>query len=100
MKALVIDPAKQTVESADVSAIEDVKKIIGFDTVISDEIGPEGDRLYFDEECFLRGTAGRFQIDSVVPVSGKGVIVGADDDESLKDAVSDVATIQARLKYL
>jgi hypothetical protein len=76
-------------------------KLIGYDTITSDEIGPEGDRLFFDEECFLRGTTGRFQIDTVIPVSGKGIIIGsADDGATLKDVVSDADSIKGRIKYL
>lgn len=100
MKAFLIDPQQQTIDPVDVANIDDIKQLIGFDTVIHDEIGPDGDRLYFDEECFLRGTAGRFQIDSIVPVAGKGVIVGGADGDALQDVVSDTAAIRGRLKYL
>jgi hypothetical protein len=41
----------------DIAGHDDIVKLIGFDTVTSDEIGSDGDRLYFDEECFLRGTS-------------------------------------------
>jgi hypothetical protein len=101
MRALLIDPDKQSIESIDISGIEDIAKLIGFDTIISDEIGPDGDRLFFDEECFLRGTPGRFQIDRVIPVSGKGIIAGsADDGQTIKDIVSDIDSIEGRIKYL
>lgn len=101
MKALLITPDTQNIETIEISGHDDIVKLIGYDTVTSDEIGPEGDRLFFDEECFLRGTTGRFQIDTVIPVSGKGVIVGSmDDGTTLRDAVSDVESIKARIKYL
>lgn len=101
MKALLIDPTTQTIEPIDITDHDDVINIIGYDTIASDEIGPEGDRLFFDEECFLRGTEGRFQIDSVVPVSGKGLIIGSPDDgATLQDVRSDSSALQARLKYL
>ena len=101
MKALLIDPEKRTIEPVDIAGHDDIAALIGFDTVISDEIGPDGDRLCFDEECFLRGTGGRFQIDSVVPVAGKGVVVGASaDGETLRAVVSDAGGIEARIKYL
>ena len=62
---------------------------------------PKAIDCFFDEECFLRGTSGRFQIDTVIPVSGKGVIAGSTDDgTTLRDAVSDVDSIRNRLKYL
>ncbi|MBS3800341.1 MAG: hypothetical protein KGY40_05060 [Thioalkalivibrio sp.] len=101
MKALLIDPEQKTIEGVDVQGREDIVRLVGFDTLESDEIGPDGDRLFFDEECFLRGTTGRFQIDSIVPVSGKGLIVGSRDDGAiLQDAVSDADAVRARLKYL
>jgi len=101
MKALLINPEAQTIESIDIATIDDIKKYIGFDTIISDGIGPQGDRLYFDEECFLRGTSGRFQIDNVVPVSGFGIIMNSPDDGStLNDVISDVDSITQRTKYL
>jgi len=101
MKALLITPDKKTIETVDIANYDDIVTLIGFDTVTFDEIGPQGDRLYFDEECFLRGSSGRFQIDTVIPVSGIGVIVGGSDDGAgLSDAVSDVDSIRARIKYL
>ena len=101
MKALVIDPEAQFIEEINIEGQEDLIRVIGYDTITSDEIGPDGDRLFFDEECFLRGTKGRFQIDTGIPVSGKGVIVGSSDDgSSMQDASSSVDGIQERIKYL
>jgi hypothetical protein len=101
MKAILIDPEIQSIETVEIAGLEDIGRIIGYDTIESDEIGPEGDRLYFDEECFLRGAAGRFQIDSVVPVSGKGLVVGTSDGgATLRDPASDTDSLSRRLKYL
>lgn len=101
MKAFLITPDTQSIETIDITGHDDIVKLIGFDTVTSDEIGPDGDRLYFDEECFLRGTSGRFQIDTVIPVSGIGVIAGSSDDgTTLRDVVSDTDSIRSRIKYL
>lgn len=100
-KVLVINPAEQSIVEKTVEGLDEVKTMIGFDTVIADEIGPGADRLFFDEECFLRGTTGRFQIDSIIPVSGMGVIAGSDDEgKTLTDVTSTVETLTARLKYL
>ncbi len=101
MKALLITPETQEIESIEISGHEDIVKLIGYETITSDEIGPDGDRLFFDEECFLRGASGRFQIDTVIPVSGKGVIVGSTEDgTTLCDAVSNVESIRRRIRYL
>jgi hypothetical protein len=101
MKAIVISPSTQSIETVDVASLDDVKAIVGYDTLESDAIGALGDRLYFDEECFLRGTSGRFQIDSVIPVAGKGVIVGTvDGGATLRDVVTDADDLRQRIRYL
>ena len=101
MKALLITPDDQTIEEIEISGMDDIKTIIGYDTIASDAIGDAGDRLFFDEECFLRGTSGRFQIDTVIPVSGKGIIVGANEDaSSFSDVALGVDDLKTRLKYL
>jgi hypothetical protein len=101
MKAIVISPATQSIETVDLATVDDIKAIVGYDTLESDAVGTQGDRLYFDEECFLRGTSGRFQIDSVIPVAGKGVIVGATDGgATLRDVVTDADDLRRRIRYL
>lgn len=101
MKAFLISPENRSIEAININGREDIAKLIGFDTIESDAVGTAGDRLYFDEECFLRGTSGRFQIDSVIPVSGKAVIVGtADGGSTLRDTVTDIDSLRSRIKYL
>jgi hypothetical protein len=101
MKAILIDPEHRSIESVDIDDRNDIVRLVGFDTLESDAVGTQGDRLYFDEECFLRGTTGRFQIDTIIPVSGKGVIVGTTEDGSaLRDAVTEIDALRSRIKYL
>jgi hypothetical protein len=101
VKAFLITPDKQSIEAININGREDIARLIGFDTIESDAVGTAGDRLYFDEECFLRGTSGRFQIDSVIPVSGKALIVGtADGGSTLRDVASDIDSLRRRIKYL
>lgn len=101
MKAFLIIPDDQIIDEVEISDTNDIKSLVGFDTLESDAIGSAGDRLYFDEECFLRGASGRFQIDNVIPVSGKGVIVGtADDGARLRDVQTDIGELHKRIKYL
>ena len=101
MKALLITPERQSIEQVDISGRDDIVKMIGFETLESDKVGPDGDTLFFDEECFLRGTSGRFQIGNMIPVSGKGILIGTTDDgDTLRDVVSDIDSLQARIKYL
>jgi hypothetical protein len=101
MKALLINPETRSIESIDINSHTDLAGLIGYDTLESDAVGTAGDRLYFDEECFLRGTSGRFQIDTVIPVSGRAVIVGTvDDGGALHDAATDIEDLRKRIKYL
>ncbi|OHE61677.1 MAG: hypothetical protein A2X71_09475 [Thiobacillus sp. GWE1_62_9] len=101
MKALLITPETRSIESVDIGSHADLASLIGYDTIESDAVGTTGDRLYFDEECFLRGTTGRFQIDSIIPVSGRAVIVGtADDGATLRDVATDIEDVRSRIKYL
>jgi hypothetical protein len=58
----------------------DKKKLMQIDgiTIDSDEIDDNGDRLFFDEEFFIRQqSVGRFKVDSLAPVAGIGVIVNS-----------------------
>jgi hypothetical protein len=101
MKALLINPETRSIESIDIASHADLASLIGYDTIESDAVGTAGDRLYFDEECFLRGTSGRFQIDSIIPVSGRAVIVGtAEDGSTLRDATTNLDDLRTRTKYL
>jgi len=101
MKAILIDPAARSIEAIEVGGREDIAKLIGYDTIESDAVGTAGDRLHFDEECFLRGTRGRFQVDSLVPISGRAVVTGASGDgTTLRDVATDAESLRSRIKYL
>jgi hypothetical protein len=96
----LINPDTQAIDEVDVTGLDDLKALIGFDTLESDAVGSGGDRLYFDEECFIRGSSGRFQIDTLIPVSGKGVVVGSSDDgAALRDVVIAIDDLQRRTKF-
>ena len=99
MRAILIQPDGRSMEAVDIQDRADLARLIGYDTLESDAVGNAGDHLFFDEECFLRGTTGRFQIDTLVPVSGIGVIVGMDGD-TLRDATTDIEDLRRRIRYL
>jgi hypothetical protein len=100
MKAYLINAQSKVVESVDVDNIDDIVKMIGYDTIESDSVGDLGDRLFFDEECFIRGSEGRFQLDKLIPVSGKGLLVGSNSDGSeLTDANTDQDDLRNRVKF-
>lgn len=103
MKAYLIDASQKTVTTAEIVGLDDVKKLIGHDSVDSDEVDASGDRLFFDESCFLRDQTGkgRFKLDNLAPVADKGVVVGSDGDAAnLKDAAVELATLQQRITWL
>ena len=79
-KALLISPEDKSIEPIELSDVGEVAAVVGYETIESDDIGNGTDRLFFDEECFIRGSSGRFQVDKLIPVAGKGVIVGVSGD--------------------
>ena len=101
MKAILISGEKRSLEAIDIDGRDAIAGLIGFDTIESDAVGADGDRLYFDEECFLRGSGGRFQVDNLIPISGKAVIVGTTGNGTvLRDATTDLESLRGRIKYL
>lgn len=54
MRAYLISPETQSVSEVSIEGLDDIKTLVGFDTIESDSVGTLGDRLLFDEECFLR----------------------------------------------
>jgi hypothetical protein len=103
MKAYMITPASENVEVVDISGIDDIINLIGYSTIEADPIDENGTRLYFDEECFIRGDAvsGRFQLDSLIPVAGLAVVAGSDKDaEDIVDVKLDIDELRGRIKFL
>ena len=83
MQIYVIDPTLKTVSAIDIpGSLDDVRRLIGFASIDSDEIDNNGDRLFFDEECFIRQQdgVGRFKVDNLAPVAGIGVIANSRDE--------------------
>ena len=103
MKAYLIDANQKTVSPVDLAdGLASIRRLIGYDSVDSEEIDASGDRLFFDEGCFLRDQTGkgRFKLDNLVPVADKAVVVGSSDDGStLKDAAVKIAALQQRITW-
>ena len=97
MKAFLINPESQSIESIEIQDQNDIQAQIGYDTVISDELGDD-QHIFFDEECFLRQAKGRFQIDKLVPISGKAIIMGMSGD-ALSDVALDESALAARITF-
>lgn len=83
MKAFLINPQLKEVTEVEInSSIEAIQDLIGFKTIDSDEIDSNFDQLFFDEECFIRqrDQVGRFKVDNLAPIAGKGVIANSSDN--------------------
>ncbi len=99
MHALLIDGSKQAIEAVEISSKADIAKLVGQDTIISDEIDASN-AVYFDEDCVIRGTSGRFQIDKLAPIAGKAIVVGYLEGEQLTNADVSIDELKARTKFL
>ncbi len=101
MHAFLINAADKTIAAVDLAdGLAGIRRLIGFDSVDSDEIDATGDRLYFDESCFIRQQpgAGRFQLDNLAPVAGRGVVVGSAGPE-MRDATVALDALRKRVKF-
>jgi hypothetical protein len=99
MHALLIEGNKQAIEAIEISSMADIVKHVGQDTIISDEMDASN-AVYFDEDCFIRGTSGRFQIDNLAPIAGKAIVVGYLEGEQLTNASISIEELTARTKFL
>lgn len=104
MKVFLIDPTDKHVKELDVAetrlALQD---LIGFETLDFDEIDSNGDCLFFDEECFIRQqvNVGKFKVDNLAPIAGKGVIVNSlDNGQSLSTAKINLSDLIKRVTFL
>jgi len=104
MQVFVIDPSTKEIHEAKITDGEsDVRQLIGFDSIDFDEIDDNGDRLYFDESCFIRHGAdvARFRVDSLAPVAGKGVIAGGEPGgKAIAGAQISIDALRARVQFL
>ena len=104
MKAYLIDANSKTVSPVELAdSLAGIRTLIGFDSVDSDEVDASGDRLFFDERCFLRDQTGqgRFKLDNLAPVADKAVVAGSSDGgATLQDAAVDPGALLARITWL
>jgi hypothetical protein len=97
MKGWLIDGQAKSIEAVDIASPADIAPLVGFDSVITDDVGA-CDRVYFDEDCFIRGTEGRFRIDSLPPIAGRAVVLGSRDGEAV-DCSLDQADLERRISF-
>ena len=104
MQIFVIDPATKDIRATEISDGEtSIRQLIGYDSIDFDEIDDNGDRLYFDESCFIRHGAdvARFRVDSLAPVAGKGVISGGEPGgKTVAGAHITLEALRARVQFL
>jgi hypothetical protein len=104
MQVFVIDPSTKDIRPAEITDGEaGVRGLIGFDSIDFDEIDENGDRLYFDESCFIRHGAdvGRFRVDSLAPVAGIGIIAGGEPGgKAITSAQIAIDALRARVQFL
>jgi len=104
MRAYLIDPSNHQILAVDVEGgLDGIRKLIGFESVDSDEIDAAGNRLFFDESCFIRDLpgAGRFKLDNLPPVAGRGVVASAGDaGGALRSPTLTLEELTARVQFL
>ncbi|MHB1353604.1 MAG: hypothetical protein ACYCWA_09885 [Thiobacillus sp.] len=103
MKAYLIDANQRTVSAVDLAdGFDGIRRLIGYESIDSEEIDASGDRLFYDEGCFLRDQSGkgRFRLDNLVPLADKAVVVGATKDGALSQAAVDLGALQRRITWL
>jgi hypothetical protein len=102
-RAYFINPESSSLEEVNLDqGLESIKSLIGQDSIDSDEVGREGDRLFFDEACFIRAKpeTKRFKLDTLPPVAGSGVFLGsAGGPESLRDPSVPLEALKARIIF-
>jgi hypothetical protein len=104
MKVFLINPNLKEVTEVEIeSSIEAIQDLIGFKTVDSDEIDSNFDQLFFDEECFIRqqDKVGRFKVDNLAPIAGKGVIANSSDNgKTISSPHVTLANLTKRVTFL
>lgn len=99
-KAILISPEERSFQFVDLEGPGDMKQLIGFDTLESDSIEGTGDRLFFDEECFIRGSTGRFQVDRLIPIAGKGIVANVNEDgDVIADVTISIEALRDRTRF-
>lgn len=104
MNAYIIDPAARAIRSIELAEGESqIATVLGAKSVDFDEIDDGGDRLYFDENCFIKAKPGdaRFKVDNLAPVSGAGLICGPTaSNGALQPTKNDLESLTRRVQFL
>jgi|TARA_B110000444_G_C18475502_1_gene426740 hypothetical protein len=98
MKALLVDGLAQSLSELDISGKKDLELVLGVESVVADSLNSEH-QIFFDEDCFIKQTNGRFQIDALPPISGKAVLARVVDGD-FTDVTLGLDQIESRVKFL
>ena len=98
MKALLVDGLAQSLSELDISGEKDLELVLGVESVVADSLDSEH-QIFFDENCFIKQTNGRFQIDTLPPISGKAVLARVVDGD-FTDVTLGLDQIESRVKFL
>lgn len=98
MRAILIDGLAKTATEIDVESEQGIAAVIGYSSIIADEIDTRN-AVYFDEDCFLRGTEGRFVLDTLPPIAGNAVVMGRAVGDQLLATELTLDEVLGRLKF-
>ena len=99
MRTYLIDGQGRTIQALDLDSMDDITALVGCDSVISDDVD-DSNAVHFDEDCFIRGTPGRFRIDRLAPIAGKAVIAGRGADGEVAASSLELEQLRARVEFL
>ncbi len=98
MRAILIDGLAKTAVEIDIASQDAIAAAVGHASIIADDIDT-GNAVYFDEDCFLRGTEGRFVLDTLPPIAGKAVVMGRAIGDRLVGTNLSIEEVLARVKF-
>jgi hypothetical protein len=82
MKAFLINPVAQSIQEIEVSGdVEQLKSLLQAKSFEFDTIDGGKDVICFDEDCFINQKEGRFRLDTLAPVAGSALILGAQSND-------------------
>ncbi|MEZ5501673.1 MAG: hypothetical protein R3E50_03060 [Halioglobus sp.] len=99
MHAILVNGERRSIEPVEIKSKAEIARLVGQESIIADEID-ENDAVYFDEDCFIRGSAGKFQIDTLPPIAGKAVIIGLREGDQLTDVTLTADALTSRITFL
>jgi hypothetical protein len=98
MKSFLIDGLSKKTIQIKVTDRAGIASLIGFSSV-ADEIISEAEIAVFDEDCFICGSEGRFQTETLAPIAGKAVVVGVAGSDLVDSQLTSV-DLRLRVKFL